>query len=398
MGILNITPDSFSDGGELASPQAAAARAGELLAAGADVLDIGGESTRPGHAPVSEAGELARVLPAIEAIRRAFPAAPISIDTYKPAVARAAVRAGADIVNDVWGGRHVPDAMPRAVAELRCPVILMHNRGAPDYTDFWPDVLADLRACASAMTAAGVAPEQIWLDPGFGFAKDAAQNLEVLKNLSRIAKLGYPVLLGTSRKSTIGRVLKKQMPSDREDGTAATLVWGIQQGARMVRVHDVAAMRPFVEMADAIRTGAAWREGEGAGFPTPSVSQIENTHSDSITLSRMRFNACHGALPQEKTQPQPWEVTVTVEMPLDKAAESDDLSRTIDYRRIHKIVRDVMEGEPVDLAETLAHRIAGGLLEAFPIRAAEVEVCKCKPPVDFEFDGLRVRVRSERGS
>jgi dihydroneopterin aldolase len=118
---------------------------------------------------------------------------------------------------------------------------------------------------------------------------------------------------------------------------------------------------------------------------------------DSITLSRMRFNACHGALPLEKTQPQPWEVSVTVELPLEGVGESDDLSRTIDYRRIHEIVRDVMEGEPVNLAETLAHRIAGGLMGAFPIRAAEVEVCKCRPPVDFEFDGLRVRVRRERG-
>jgi dihydropteroate synthase len=241
-------------------------------------------------------------------VRTAFPDAPISVDTYKAGVARAAVRAGADMVNDVWRGfgdtlphlastrvfgdtmpkpgstgilaRETPAAdlsntqrgqrcprsqaepppMARVVAELRCPIILMHNRPAPDYTDFWPDVLADLQMSVSAMRSAGVDAGQIWTDPGFGFAKDVAQNLETLKNLSRIVALGYPVLLGTSRKSTIGRVLKKQVPADREDGTAATLVWGIQQGARMVRVHDVAAMRPFVQMADAIRAGITWKE------------------------------------------------------------------------------------------------------------------------------------------
>jgi len=284
MGILNLTPDSFSDGGQLPTPRAAADRARALLADGADILDIGGESTRPAHAPVSEADELARVLPAIEAVRREFPAAPISIDTSKPAVARAAIRAGADIVNNTgsagilpathatrglgtWdAGRGSADAMPAAIAELRCPVILMHNRRAPtsavapNYTDFWPDVLADLKNSIALMRAAGVEDTQIWTDPGFGFAKTPAQNLEVLKNLSRIAALGCPVLLGTSRKSTIGLVLREPAPEKRLDGTAATLVWGIQQGARMVRVHDVAAMRPFVQMADAIRAGAMWTE------------------------------------------------------------------------------------------------------------------------------------------
>jgi len=256
MGILNLTPDSFSDGGQLPTPQAAAARARALLADGADILDIGGESTRPGHAPVSESAELARVLPALEAIRREFPAAPISIDTSKPAVARAAIRAGADIVNDTQGGQTA--AMPAAIAELRCPIILMHNRAdaVPVYADFWPDVLADLKNSSALMRAAGVADTQIWTDPGFGFAKTHAQNLEVLKHLSRIAALGYPVLLGTSRKSTIGEALREPAPEKRLAGTAATLVWGIQQGARMVRVHDVAAMRPFVQMADAIRNTA----------------------------------------------------------------------------------------------------------------------------------------------
>jgi dihydropteroate synthase len=151
--------------------------------------------------------------------------------------------------------------MTRVMAEARCPVILMHNRmSGRDYTDFWPDVLLDLRASIAMARAAGVAENQIWLDPGFGFAKDAAENLEVLRHLGRIAALGHPVLLGTSRKSTIGRVLDEPIPARRGAGTAATLVWGVQQGARMVRIHDVAGMRPFLRMADAIRSGLMWRK------------------------------------------------------------------------------------------------------------------------------------------
>jgi len=279
MGVLNVTPDSFSDGGQLPTVEAVVARAGEMLAAGADVLDVGGESTRPGGTPVSAAQELERVLPPLAALRRTFPDAPLSVDTYKAPVAAAAVQAGADIVNDIWGGLHGVAAadrrrwieslrrgeasppphspMAEAVARLRCPVILMHNRPDRDYGDFWADVLDDLRLSLAVAQAAGVPPFQIWLDPGFGFAKDPAHNLEVLRHLGRIVDLGQPVLLGTSRKSTIGRVLDAPV-GDRLDGTGATLVWGIQQGCAMVRVHDVAPMLRFVRMADAIRTGLAW--------------------------------------------------------------------------------------------------------------------------------------------
>ena len=280
MGVLNVTPDSFSDGGQLPSVQAIMDRAGALLAAGADVLDVGGESTRPGGAPVGVAEESDRVLPTIAALRRAFPDAALSIDTYKAAVATAAVRAGADIVNDVWGCLHGFDtderrgwtaslargdpapALPRspmaeAVAALRCPVILMHNRPDRAYGDFWADLLLDLRLSVAVARAASVPGHQIWLDPGFGFAKDAAHNLAVLRDLSRIVALGYRVLLGTSRKSTIGLVLDAPV-HDRLDGTGATVVWGIQQGCAMVRVHDVAPMMRFVRMADAIKAGLEW--------------------------------------------------------------------------------------------------------------------------------------------
>jgi dihydropteroate synthase len=281
MGVLNVTPDSFSDGGQLPSPQAVVDRAGEMLTAGADVLDLGGESTRPGAASVGAAEETDRVLPALAAVRQAFPNAPISIDTYKAAVAGSAVRAGADILNDIWGGLHgftsderrrwggelnrgdsrpaLPrSAMAETAAALHCPVILMHNRPDRDYGDFWADVLLDFRLSLAVARAAGVPDHQIWLDPGFGFAKDPPHNLEVLRQLSRIVALGHPVLLGTSRKSTIGLVLGAPV-NERLDGTGATLVWGIQQGCQMVRVHDVAPMLRFIRMADAIRTGLAWK-------------------------------------------------------------------------------------------------------------------------------------------
>jgi dihydropteroate synthase len=281
MGVLNVTPDSFSDGGELPSSQAAVDRAGEMLAAGADVLDLGGESTRPGAAAVSAAEECDRVLPALAAVRQAFPGAAISIDTWKTVVAGAAVGAGADIVNDIWGGLHgfaaderrrwsealqsgdslpaLPrSAMAETVATLHCPVILMHNRPDRNYGDFWAEVRSDLRLSLAVARAAGVPDHQIWLDPGFGFAKDPPHNLEVLRHLDRIVALGHPVLLGTSRKSTIGLVLGAPV-NERLDGTGATLVWGIQQGCQMVRVHEVASMLRFIRMADAIKAGLAWK-------------------------------------------------------------------------------------------------------------------------------------------
>jgi dihydropteroate synthase len=278
MGILNVTPDSFSDGGQLPTSEAFVARARAMIEAGADVLDIGGESTRPNATPVSTEEELARVLPAVSVLRKAWPEVPLSIDTFKPAVAAAAIAAGADIINDVWGlaGDLGAEARAAALLDLRngrsqipltpiattaaqceCPVILMHNRLDRNYTDFWADVLLDLRLSLALAARAGLPAHQIWLDPGFGFAKDAAQNLEVLKHLDRIVAFGHPVLVGTSRKSTIGKVLGTTV-DDRLEGSGATAVWAIQQGCRMIRVHDVAPMVRFARMADAIAAGLAY--------------------------------------------------------------------------------------------------------------------------------------------
>ena len=263
MGIMNLAPDSFSDGGQLPTEAAALARAEQLLAEGADVLDLGAESTRPGATPLDAATELTRLLPVARAIRRRFPQAALSVDTYKPSVARACVEAGVDLVNDVEGGRFEarPDESPMgsACAQLRCPLILMHRRAQPDYEDFWTEVRHELRASLRAAQAAGMPAEQLWADPGFGFGKTPAQNLMLVRDLSKIAALGFPVLLGTSRKSTLGLVLGEPDPLRRGPGNEVTAAWGIAQGASMIRAHDVAALRPIVRMADALRHGPGWQ-------------------------------------------------------------------------------------------------------------------------------------------
>ncbi len=280
MGILNVTPDSFSDGGKFTGQAQALWQVERMLSAGVDVVDIGGESTRPGATHVNTHEELARVLPVIEAIRSEFTRLPLSIDTYKADVARRAVEAGADMINDIWGARYglepavqnawltaveqgaATDALPvspmaRIAAELQCPIFLMHNRALPQYRDFWHDVLLDMRVCLGLARQAGVPDHQLWIDPGFGFGKTPPHNLEVLRGLDKLVALGYPVLLGTSRKSTIGLVLDQPVDK-REGGTQTTHAWGIAKGCHMVRAHDVELARDTVRMADAIASGLTY--------------------------------------------------------------------------------------------------------------------------------------------
>ena len=277
MGVLNVTPDSFSDGGQLSTVESVIARASELIEGGADVIDLGGESTRPGARAISAEEELSRVLPILHALRQRWPELPVSIDTYKAAVADVVIGEGADIVNDVWGLMHGVDLNERAlwrtqaigeaassapevpvmasvVARRRCPVVVMHNRPDRNYTDFMTDVLHDLQMSLLVARTVGIEAGQLWLDPGFGFAKNIPQNLEVLRQLNRICALGHPVLVGTSRKSTIGAVLNSDV-GDRIEGGGATVVWAIQQGCSMIRVHDVREMARFARMADAIKAG-----------------------------------------------------------------------------------------------------------------------------------------------
>ncbi|SDJ90489.1 dihydropteroate synthase [Paenibacillus naphthalenovorans] len=250
MGILNVTPDSFSDGGRYIDPSAAVDRAEHMLQEGADILDIGGESTRPGFDPVPLEEELRRVIPVIKAIRQAGITAPISIDTYKAETARRALEAGANIINDIWGLQK-DAAMAEVAVEYGCPIILMHNRTEAVYANFIQDVIDDLRLTVERAQAAGIREDQIILDPGIGFAKSYEQNLQLMNYLDRIVALGYPVLLGTSRKSMIRHTLNLP-PGDVVEGTAATVALGIAQGCRIMRVHDVQAMKRVALMTDAI--------------------------------------------------------------------------------------------------------------------------------------------------
>ncbi|WP_102273286.1 dihydropteroate synthase [Cytobacillus massiliigabonensis] len=249
MGILNITPDSFSDGGKYNHLEQAVERAMQMVQDGADIIDIGGESTRPGFIKVSAKEEIERVIPIIRAVSEAVNV-PISIDTYKAEVAMEAIKAGAHIINDIWGAKADKD-MPRIAAELQVPIVLMHNRTNQDYSAFYRDVVNDLYESISLVKRAGVKDENIILDPGIGFAKDLNYNLEMMRDLDKLVSLGYPVLLGTSRKSMIGGVL--DLPVDeRMEGTGATVCYGIQKGCHIMRIHDVKEMARMAKMMDAL--------------------------------------------------------------------------------------------------------------------------------------------------
>jgi dihydropteroate synthase len=271
MGVVNLTPDSFSDGGRFLAPEAALAQARRLIAAGADMLDLGAESTRPGSEPVSAEAEIERLVPLVRAIR-AETGAPISVDTMKPQVARAAIAAGADIWNDVTALRHAPDSLA-ACAELGCEVVLMHMQGeprtmqaAPHYDDVVEEVAAFLAERAEAAMAAGVARERIWLDPGVGFGKDMIRhNLPLLAGLDRIVGLGFPVLLGVSRKGFIGK-LDGDAPADKRlGGSIAAALAGVAAGVAAVRVHDVRETVQAVKVWSAISEAA--REQKKPGPP-----------------------------------------------------------------------------------------------------------------------------------
>ncbi|UQD50699.1 dihydropteroate synthase [Bacillus methanolicus] len=249
MGILNITPDSFSDGGKYNRLESAVEHALKMVENGADIIDIGGESTRPGHEPVPLDVELERVIPVIEAVASKVKV-PISIDTYKAEVARQAIKAGAHIINDVWGAK-ADQEMAAVAADLQVPIILMHNRNNQDYSVFFRDVINDLYESITLVKNAGVKDDMIILDPGIGFAKDLTLNIEMMRNLDKLVALGYPVLLGTSRKSMIGRVLDLPV-TERVEGTAATVCYGIQKGCQIIRVHDVKEMSRVAKMMDVL--------------------------------------------------------------------------------------------------------------------------------------------------
>jgi dihydropteroate synthase len=249
MGILNLTPDSFSDGGKYNQLDSALAHAEEMIVNGADIIDVGGESTRPGAEYVDSAEEIKRVVPIIGKLSNEINV-PISIDTYKADVAEQAILAGATIINDVWGAKADPN-MAAVAAKYNVPIVLMHNRQERKYKSLIPDMIADLNESVEIVKRAGVQDDKIILDPGIGFAKTIEDNLVVMRNLETFTQLGYPVLLGTSRKSFIGRILDLP-PSDRMEGTGATVCLGIEKGCSIVRVHDVQGIARMAKMMDAM--------------------------------------------------------------------------------------------------------------------------------------------------
>jgi len=260
MGVLNVTPDSFSDGGRFADADRALAHAREMAAAGADIIDIGGESTRPGAEPLSEEEELRRIIPLIERLSAEL-SIPISVDTYKSAVAIKALQAGASIVNDISGLRFSPD-MARVVADFGAALVIMHIRGTPRtmqqdpvYDDVVDEIRSYLEKGVEIAVNGGVDREKVLIDPGIGFGKTLQHNLELLDRLNELRAIGRPILLGTSRKKFIGTVLEIPEPDQRVDGTAATVAIGIERGACVVRVHDVKRMVQVAQMTDAIVNG-----------------------------------------------------------------------------------------------------------------------------------------------
>lgn len=252
MGILNVTPDSFSDGGRFNQMDAALRHVEEMVRDGADIIDIGGESTRPGHTVISDEEEIARVVPVIAAVKERFDV-PVSVDTYKGKVAEAALQAGTDLVNDIWGFRH-DKRVAELTAQYGAACCLMHNRHEPVYQNFLEDMVKDMEICVKIARDAGVSDDKIILDPGVGFGKTYEMNLSAIRHVDVLHRLGFPILLGTSRKSVIGLTL--ELPADqRVEGTLATTVIGVLKGCAFVRVHDVKENKRVIQMTEAVLGG-----------------------------------------------------------------------------------------------------------------------------------------------
>jgi len=395
MGVLNVTPDSFSDGGRYTDLAAAVEHGLAIRAAGADLVDVGGESTRPGADRVDAAQEAARVLPAIRELTGA--GVPVSVDTTRASVAAAAIEAGAVVVNDVSGGLADPD-MAKVLAAAELPWVLMHWRGhsrdmqrLASYRDVVTEVVAELSARVDAAVSAGVDPRRLVLDPGLGFAKTAEHNWALLARLDELHALGLPVLLAASRKSFLGRLLAgpdgTPRPVDqREDATVATTVLAALAGVWGVRVHEV---RPNL---DALRVVQAYTRASAgpAGQPAGSGDR------DRVTLTGLRVTGRHGVFAHERLAGQEFVIDATLELDTGPAARSDDLADTVDYGTLAQRLAAVVAGEPVNLIETLAGRLVDVCLRDPRVLAAEVTVHKPAAPIPLTFGDVAVTVRRAR--
>lgn len=407
MGVLNATPDSFSDGGRYDAPEAAIAHARALVAQGASVIDVGGESTRPGATPVDPAEERRRVLPVIAAL--AGEGIPVSVDTIHASTARAAVEAGAEFINDVSGGLHDPEMLPVAAWATRehgAGFVLGHWRGVPDpdharsdYADLVAEVRDALARLAASAVAAGVDPGLIVLDPGLGFDKTGPQCWELLGHLDALRALGYPVLVGASRKRMLGDALAV-VPEparaaaagahERDLATAVVSALAARAGAWGVRVHDAAGSVQAIAMADAWAAGAAAQTaaeetvapGEGPG----------EAAGDRIALTGLEVFARHGVFDFERAEGQRFLVDAEVAVDLRAAAAGDALERTVHYGELAEAIVAAVERDPVDLIETVAERVAAVALGFAGVREARITVHKPEAPIDAVFADVSVTV------
>lgn len=378
MGILNLTPDSFSDGGQFDSNESAVNAASSMTARGANIIDIGGESTRPGAERISLETELVRVIPVVEQI--SAQGIYVSIDTMRSEVAEAAVASGAQMVNDVSGGLADPQ-MFTVVARLGVPIVLMHWRGPSktmqediQFDDPVVEVCSELKSRAKAALNAGIERGNIILDPGIGFGKEADHNWELLRNLDALLALGYPLLVGVSRKRFLGSLLADVHGKPRDVGvrdvaSATSSAYLLQRGAWGVRVHDVQSTSDAYKALCAIN-------------PDPAI--------DSIELFGLREFGRHGVLEHERLNGQYFSVDATLGLSISHAAHTDDLADTVNYAEVADSIRARIAGEPVDLIEKLAELIATDCL-AFPqVVFAKIRVHKPDAPIEGEFGDVIV--------
>ena len=373
MGILNVTPDSFSDGGKYDHLDAALKHADEMIRDGAAIIDVGGESTRPGYTLISDEEEIARVTPVIEALKKEFDV-PVSLDTYKSGVAKAGIKAGADLINDIWGLKW-DGTMAAVLAETGVASCLMHNRKDTDYKDYLNDVVADLDETMKMAKEAGIKKETIMLDPGIGFAQDLDQNLELMNHLELLNQWDVPVLLGTSRKSMIGLTL--DLPSDqRVEGTVATTVSGYMKGCRFFRVHDVKENMRAMKMIEAICA----KQGEQM--------------MDQITIKDLEVYANHGLYKEEKALGQKFLVSAILSLDTKLAGVSDQMDYSVDYGKVCHRIKEILTENDFSLIECVAETVAKKLLLEFSlIRKLEIEVKKPWAPIGLPLDYVSVKIK-----
>lgn len=392
MGVLNVTPDSFSDGGDHNSYDAAVAHARALIAQGAHIIDVGGESTRPGSERISPDTEIERVLRVVKTLA---PETTVSVDTIHARTAREVIAAGAHIINDVSGGLHDPEMLD-VVAAGGAEIVLQHWRGIPDpnhsrshYDDVVTEVVAHLAERAEAAMAAGIPRESIILDPGLGFDKTTEQGWELLRRLPELQALGYRVLIGASRKRMLKDLLDtvpgaKNAPKDRDLATSVITALCAQHGAWAVRVHDVNGSAQALAVVD------AWP----AAAPTPALTPTPTatSGSDAITLTGITVFAHHGVLAHERENGQEFVIDAKLSVDLRAASASDALEHTVNYAEVTDAIVNVVAGEPVDLIETLAERVAAVVLRFTGVRETTVTIHKPAAPIAHRFADVSVTI------